>query len=68
MQAGHTNTQTLLQQSSTCRMCLGIVLLKKAGTLSVWQHMLLQNLYVPFSFNGDFTDMTVTHDAMGTNT
>ncbi|MED6278638.1 hypothetical protein CHARACLAT_025996 [Characodon lateralis] len=29
--------------------------------------MLLQNLYVPFSFNGTFTDVQVTH-AMGTNT
>ena len=32
-----------------------------------WQHMLLQNLCVPFSINGAFTDMQVTH-AMGTNT
>ena len=30
--------------------------------------MLLQNLYVPFSINGAFTDVQVTHDAMGTNT
>ncbi|MEQ2173318.1 hypothetical protein GOODEAATRI_030946 [Goodea atripinnis] len=32
-----------------------------------WQHMLLQNLYLPFSINGAFTDVQVTH-AMGTNT
>ena len=30
--------------------------------------MLLQNLYVLFSINGAFTDVTVIHDAMGTNT
>ena len=30
--------------------------------------MLLQNLYVPLSVNGAFTDGQVTHDAMGTNT
>ncbi|MED6237276.1 hypothetical protein ATANTOWER_021960, partial [Ataeniobius toweri] len=29
--------------------------------------MLLQNLYVPFSNNDAFTDVQVTHDAMGTN-
>lgn len=28
--------------------------------------MLLQDLYVPFSINGDFTDVQVTH-TMGTN-
>ena len=52
-------------------MWLSIVLLKLAGTskkktLLGWQHMLLQHLYVPFSINGAFTDVQVTH-AMGTN-
>ncbi|MEQ2192848.1 hypothetical protein XENOCAPTIV_018377 [Xenoophorus captivus] len=32
------------------------------------QQMLLQNLDVPFSINGAFTDVPVTHDALGTNT
>ena len=32
------------------------------------QHMLLQNLYASFSINGAFTEVQVTHDAMGTNT
>ncbi len=36
-------------------------------TLSGWKHMLLQNLYVPLSVNGAFTDVQVTH-AMGTYT
>uniref|UniRef100_A0A3B4CD99 Shugoshin C-terminal domain-containing protein n=1 Tax=Pygocentrus nattereri TaxID=42514 RepID=A0A3B4CD99_PYGNA len=36
-------------------------------TLLGWQHMLLQNLYVPFNINGAFRDVQVTH-AMGTNT
>lgn len=30
--------------------------------------VLLQNLYVHFSFSGAFTDVQVTHGAMGTNT
>ena len=36
-------------------------------TLLGWQHVLLQNLYVPFSINGAFTDVQVPH-ATGTNT
>uniref|UniRef100_A0AAR2KV92 Uncharacterized protein n=1 Tax=Pygocentrus nattereri TaxID=42514 RepID=A0AAR2KV92_PYGNA len=35
-------------------------------TLLGWQQVLLQNLYVPFSINGAFTDVQVT-PAMGTN-
>ena len=30
--------------------------------------MLLQNLYVLFSIDGAFTDVIVTHDAIGTDT
>ena len=30
--------------------------------------MLFQNLYVPLSINRAFTDVTVGHDAIGTNT
>ena len=41
---------------------------KTKKTPSGWQHMSLQNLYEPFSINGAFTDVTVTHDAMDTNT
>ncbi|MEQ2245552.1 hypothetical protein ILYODFUR_029097 [Ilyodon furcidens] len=41
-------------------------LMKK--TLLRWQQMLLQNLDVPFSINGAFTAVPLTHDAMGTNT
>lgn len=36
-------------------------------TLSGWQHMLLQNLFVPFGINVAFTDVQVIH-AIGTNT
>lgn len=32
---------------------------------SGWQHVLLQNLDVAFSIRGVSTDVTVTHDAMG---
>ncbi|MEQ2252587.1 hypothetical protein ILYODFUR_023248 [Ilyodon furcidens] len=47
-------------------MWLGIVLRKWAGTSL--KKMLLQNLDVPFSINGAFTEVPVTHDAVVTNT
>lgn len=61
LQAGHSSIRTLLTAKphccNTCKLWLGIVLLKEAGAsmkkmLLGWQPMSLQNLYVPFGFKG----------------
>ncbi len=57
---------------NVCRMWFCIVLLKYAWTslekMSSWrQHIVLQNLYVPFSINGAITEVQVTF-AKGTDT
>ena len=76
LQAGQSSTRTLLLRShavvkrAECGLALSCW--NKQGqsmkkTLLGWQHVLLQNLYVPFSINGAFTDVQVPH-ATGTNT
>ena len=69
LQAGQSSTCTFLLQSHA------VVTRAECGlALSCWnkhrrnKHLLLQNLYVPFSINGAFTDVQVTHYAMGTKT
>lgn len=70
---GQSSTHTLLLWScavitqAECGLALFCRNKQRDKTLSGWQDMLFQNLYVPFTINGAFTDVPITH-AMDTNT